>query len=136
MKVNEVPQDGKRTMRTRMVHYAVDDNGEFVKVGSNGWEPGYRALINLRDDFDARAEDAKERVKKGQTSPIEYFMHRAYMELPTLAQMTGLSQRKVKKHFNPGAFEKLDDATLQKYATVLLVDVKTIKEFKGYSHEL
>jgi len=113
-----------------MVQYAVDDNGEFVKVGSNGWEPGYRALINLREDFDARAEDAKERVKRGQTSPIEYFMHRAYMELSTLAQMTGLSQRKVKKHFDPRGFEQLDDATLQTYATVLLVDLDTIKNFK------
>ena len=50
--------------------------------------------------------------------------------VPPLAQMTGLSQRKVKKHFNPSEFERLDDATLQKYATVLLVDLAAIKDFK------
>jgi len=130
MKIHEVPQDGKRTMRTKVVHYAVDDNGDFVKVGSNGWEPGYRALINLRNEFDERAVQAKEQVKNNQVSPLEYFMYKAYMEIPTLGQMTGFSQRKVRKHFKPAVFEKLDDEVLQRYATVLLTDVKTIKEFK------
>lgn len=113
-----------------MVHYAVDDSGEFIKIGSDGWQPGYEALINLRNDFDERAAEARERVKSGQTSPIEFFMHKGYMELSTLAQMTGLSRRKVKKHFTPEVFEKLDDEILQRYATVFLTDVKTIKEFK------
>jgi hypothetical protein len=130
MKIEEVPQDGKRTMRTRMVHYAVDDKGEFVKVGSDGWEPGYRALIDLRSEFDDNAAEARERVKNDQTSPLEYFMYKAYMELPTLAQMTGFSQRKVRKHFKPAVFEKLNDEILQRYADVLIIDIKDLKNFE------
>jgi hypothetical protein len=130
MKVNEVPQDGRRTMRTKMVHYAVDDKGEFVKVGSNGWAPGYEALINLRNEYDMRAADALERVKRNETSPLEYFMHRAYMEPGTLAQMTGQSQRKVLKHFIPAEFGKLGDDALRRYAEVLLVDINQLKNFK------
>ncbi len=130
MKINEVPQDGKRMMRTKMVQYAVDDNGNFVKVGSNGWNLGYDVACKLRSRFDKLAEEAKERVKADETSPLEYFMNKAYLELHTLAQMTGIPKRKVKKHFKPEVFDTLDDATLQKYATVFLVDLRTLKEFK------
>jgi hypothetical protein len=130
MKVKDVPQEGRRTMPTTMVHYAVDDKGEFVKIGSNGWEVGFQAAMTLRDEFLENAEQAKERVRNNQSSPLEYFMYRAYMELPTLARMIGHSSRKVKKHFKPEVFEKLDDEVLQRYAIVLRVDIRTIKDFK------
>jgi hypothetical protein len=131
MKVNEVPQDGKRMLKTAMVQYAVNDQGEFEQVLSNGWDPGYYSHINIHDEFQELAHEARERFKKNLASPLEYFMYRAIHDLDSLSLHMKIPRRKVKKHLTPQGFAKLDDAALQKYALVLLTDVETIKNFTG-----
>ena len=131
MKVKEVPQDGKRMLKTTLVHYAVNDEGKFEKVQSDGWDPGYYAGLNLQEEFKELAEQARERVKNNQSSPLEYFMYNASLDLIGLAQFTEIPMRKVKKHLTPKGFEKLDDAMLARYAHVLHTDVETIKKFKS-----
>jgi len=86
--------------------------------------------MHLANMFDEWAAEAKERVKKNQSSPIEYFMYYYGLDLPTLAQQMGLSQRKVKKHMKPDVFEKLDEKTLKQYASLFQIDVAAIKNFK------
>ena len=129
MKVKEVPQDGKRMLKTTLVHYAENDEGKFEKVPSNGWDPGYYAGYNLHQEFEELAEEAKERVKNGQSSPLEYFMYKASLDLDGLAQFTEIPKRKVKKHLTPRGFERLDDAILARYAHVMHTDIETIKKF-------
>ncbi|MBN2161207.1 MAG: hypothetical protein JW807_17600 [Spirochaetes bacterium] len=131
MKTNEVPQDGKRLLKTTLVHYAVNDEGTFEKIPSNGWDPGYYAGSNLQDEFKELAEQSLERVKKNLASPLEYFMYKAFMDLEGLAQFTGIPKRKVKKHLTPKGFDMLDDATLARYADVIYADVETLKKFKS-----
>ena len=131
MKVKEVPQDGKRMLKTTLVHYAVNDEGKFEKVQSDGWDPGYYAGLNLQEEFKELAEQARERVKNNQSSPLEYFMYNASLDPIGLAQFTEIPMRKVKKHLTPKGFEKLDDAMLARYAHVLHTDVETIKKFKS-----
>jgi hypothetical protein len=131
MKVNEVPQDGKRMLKTTLVHYAVNDEGKFEKIPSNGWDPGYYAGFNLQEEFKELAEEAKKRIKNNEASPLEYFMYNAAIDPHGLAQFTEIPWRKVKKHLTPEGFEKLDDAMLARYAHVLHTDVETIKKFKG-----
>jgi hypothetical protein len=131
MKVKEVPQDGKRMLKTTLVQYAVNDEGKFEKIPSNGWEPGYYAGLNLQEEFKELAEEAKERVKNNETSPLEYFMYNASLDLLGLSQFSMIPMRKVKKHMTPKGFEKLDDATLARYAHIMHTDVETIKKFKS-----
>ncbi len=131
MKVNEVPQDGKRMLKTTLVHYAVNDDGTFEKIPSNGWDPGYYAGYNIQEEFKELAEQARERVKSNKSSPLEYFMYHAALDLDGLAQFTEIPKRKVKKHLTPQGFEKLDDATLAWYAHVMHTDIETIKKFKS-----
>jgi len=131
MKVKEVPQDGKRMLKTTLVHYAVNDEGKFEKVQSDGWDPGYYAGLNLQEEFKELAEQARERVKNNQSSPLEYFMYNASLDPIGLAQFTEIPMRKVKKHLTPKGFEKLDDAMLARYAHVLHTDVETMKKFKS-----
>jgi hypothetical protein len=131
MKVNEVPQDGKQTFGdTTLVDYAVDENGKIVPVQSSGWEVRVLVMNNLANMFDEWAAEAKERVKNNQSSPIEYFMFYFGLDLPTLAQQMGFSQRKVKKHMKPEVFEKLDEKILEQYASLFQIDVTTLKNFK------
>jgi hypothetical protein len=131
MKVKEVPQDGKQTFGdTTLIDYAVDENGKIVPVQSSGWEVRVLVMNNLANMFDEWAAEAKERVKNNQSSPIEYFMFYFGLDLPTLAQQMGFSQRKVKKHMKPEVFEKLDEKILEQYASLFQIDVTTLKNFK------
>ena len=130
MKIKEVPQDGKMLIDSTLLYYAVNDEGNFEKIQSSGWEPGYHAHLNIIGNFKAMAEKAKERIKKNLASPLEYFMYNSIRNLDDVAQCMGISRRKVKKHLTPGGFEKLDDCMLERYATVFVTDVDTIKNFK------
>jgi hypothetical protein len=131
MKVNEVPQDGRQTFGdTTLINYAVDEKGKIVPVQCSGWDVQVLVMNNLANMFDEWADEAKERVKNNQSSPIEYFMFHFGLDLPTLAQQMGLSQRKVKKHMKPEVFEKLDDSILEQYASLFQIKVSDIKNFR------
>jgi hypothetical protein len=131
MKVKEVPQDGRQTFGdTTLVNYAVDEKGKIVPVQCSGWDVQVLVMDNLANMFDEWAAEAKERVKNNQSSPIEYFMYYFGLDMPTLAQQMGFSQRKVKKHMKPAVFEKLDKKILEQYAGLFQIDVTTLKNFK------
>jgi hypothetical protein len=131
MKVKEVPQDGKMLIDSTLLYYAVNDEGGFEKVQSSGWEPGYQAHLNIIGNFKAQAEKAKERIKNGLASPLEYFMYNSIQNVDNVTQCMGISKRKVKKHLTPKGFEKLDDKMLERYALLFVTDVETIKNFKS-----
>ena len=44
-----------------------------------------------------------------------------------LAKRVGISKRKLRKHFRPDVFAKLNDAMLQKYAVVFGVSIDELK---------
>lgn len=131
MKVNEVPQDGMCVIETTMVRYAVNEEGKFEAVPSNGWEPGFHAMTNFQDEMRELTAQARERVKNNQCSPLEYFMYNAVLDVDALAQYMEISKRKVRKHLTPEGFEKLSDDILRRYAHVMHTDVETIKKFKS-----
>jgi hypothetical protein len=134
MKVKEVPQDtvnkSFRRGDTADMHYAVDDNGKVVQVWSKGWDVSENSWKTLWDMFAEMANDAKERIKQGRTSPIEYFMHNAKLDLPLFAAQMEMSKRKIKKHFDPRVFDRIDDKTLQKYADYFKISLNDLKNFK------
>jgi len=131
MKVKEVPQDGMCVIETTMVRYAVNDEGKFEAVPSNGWEPGFWAMTNFQEEMRDLTERARERVKNNQSSPLEYFMYNAVLDPDALAQYMEIPKRKVKKHLTPEGFEKLSDDMLRRYAHVMHTDIETIKKFKS-----
>jgi hypothetical protein len=131
MKVNEVPQDGMCVIETTMVRYAVNDEGKFEAVPSNGWEPGFYAMTNFQEEMRELTARARERVKNNQCSPLEYFMYNAVLDVDALAQYMEISKRKVKKHLTSRGFDKLSDKMLERYALLLHTDVESIKKFKS-----
>ena len=132
MKVKEIPQDNIKTFKgfgTKAM-YAVDENGQYTKTPTSGWEVEEVVLRDVIDDFAKLAELAKTRVFKGETSPIEYYMNKYYMDLPALARGMGLAKWRVKRHFNPNVFNKLNQKMLQSYADFFNIDVHTLKNIK------
>ena len=130
MKISEVPQDKIKTMQgEKKALYAVDDQGHYTRSTTSGWEVEEIVLNQVIDDFEEKARHAASRVRNKETSPIEYFMYKKWMDPLTLAQMMGLNRWQVKRHFKPGVFKKLSDKTLTEYARIFGVPVDALKNF-------
>ncbi len=132
MKKKEVPQDKSNleSANFRELCYAVDEDGKYTTANSSGWEPKTVALNNAIEEINERIEDAKNRVQKGETSPIEYYMELHKMDVGILANYVGLWQWRVKRHFKPAVFKKLNNKTLQKYADVFEISVDKLKNLE------
>jgi hypothetical protein len=129
MKVSDVPQDLNYYKDTvvRDLNYAVDEQGRYQAVVSDGWETKDDALDVAWDDVREQCDEVLERIKKGETSPLEYHATKNLMPINLLSSYTGFSKRTIRKHFNPANFIKLDNDTLSIYADVLRITVEELK---------
>jgi hypothetical protein len=135
MKIKEVPQDDVKTFKgfgTKAM-YALDENGRYTRTSTSGWAAEEVVLRDVVDDFAKLAQEAKTRVIRGETSPIEYYMNKYYMDLPALAKGMGLARWRVKRHFNPNVFNTLNHKMLQRYADFFNTDIDTLKNIKENS---
>lgn len=79
------------------------------------------------EEFNQLTNEALDAVKRGEKSPLFYYMYRYRFDLQTLAQTTGFWQWQIKRHFKPSIFDKLSDNVLAKYAEALGVSTSTLK---------
>jgi len=127
MRESEVPQEGSRTLAGhRKAVYAVAENGKLRLVPSRGWEVEEIVTRQAVEDLERRAEQARARARAGQSSPLEYHMYRARMDLELLSQTTGLWRWRVRRHFRPAVFSRLPLALKQRYAAALGVSVEAL----------
>ena len=126
---SEVPQEGNATLggHSKAV-YARGADGKLHMVQSAGWEVEEIVTQQAVNDLNRLAEDARQRVLAGQTSALEYHMHKARMDVPMLSQTTGLWQWRIRRHFRPDIFAGLNDALLARYASVMGVSVEQLKK--------
>lgn len=128
MKKSEIPQDKSLLVGfTREVDYAVDESGKYTSVLSTGWEIKTSALDLAWDDIKLRVKDAEEKVKRGEASPVLFFMELKLMDPAILAAYTGLWQWQVKRHMKANVFNGLSDKRLQKYADLFEITMKELK---------
>jgi hypothetical protein len=97
-------------------------------VQSAGWEVEEIVTRQAVEDLNRLAEDARQRVAAGLTSALEYHMHKARMDVPLLAQTTGLWQWRIRRHFRPAIFARLSPALLQRYAEAMGLSVDQLKK--------
>lgn len=67
-------------------------------------------------------------LQAGKISPVFYYMVLLDMGPGDLAKRIGISKRKLRKHFRPDVFAKLNDDTLQNYAVIFGVSVAELKQ--------
>jgi hypothetical protein len=132
MKKENVPQDDNKTYSgySTKVVYAVNDTGGYAKVKTTGWEVEEVVLRDVVDDFMHQAETARKRVLAGQTSPIEYYMHKRFLDLPGLAAGMGLAKWRVRRHLKPSVFKKLSASMLQRYADLFDIELEMLTRFE------
>lgn len=133
MRKEEVPQDKSSLSDNQIteVCYAVDENGNYTKVSSKGWEPKTIVQNETLQIIEERIAQAKDDVKNGVASPIVYFMEFHKMDMNILADYTGYWKWRIKRHFKPKVFQKLSDRALEKYANAFEISVDELKNFKG-----
>lgn len=128
MEKKEVPQDKGILGHVRVVCYATDENGEYVKSQSAGWEPTNIANSIAWEFINEELAGILERVKKKELSPLAYYMNKNLMDIKLLSQYTGFRVWRVKRHLKPQVFNTLDNKTLQRYASVFNMTVEQLKE--------
>jgi hypothetical protein len=127
MKIAQIPQEGNKTHRgARKALYAQDEHGTYKIAPSLGWEVEEIATYIALDDLKEKENEAKEEYFEGKLSPLAFYMYKKRMDLPMLSCIVGMCKWRVKRHFKPSIFAKLNKKILGKYAEALDMDMKSL----------
>lgn len=128
MEVNEVPQEGNRTLgHHRKALYAKDACGRVIIVPSRGSEVDETVTLQAVERMNALAADARRRVQAGDASPLEYWMWTKRMDIALLSQVTGIWQWRIRRHFRPAIFIRLSPRLMARYAEALGLCVEELR---------
>jgi len=132
MKLDEVPQqkkdfkDGDKA--PKKVLYVTNPDGSYTQTISDGWEVENVALKQAWEEIDHQLEESIQRLRKGESSPVEYYMIKNRMDVGILAAYVGKWQWQVKRHLKPSVFSSLSDTMLEKYAKVFNITIDELKK--------
>lgn len=128
MRADDVPQETNPVFQhERKAVYAVNADGEYVLVKTGGSEVDFGPTLDAGEWFASQAQQARQRVEQGLSSPLEFWMYQQRMDVPTLAQATGLWQWRVRRHLRPDIFPLLSAKLLQRHADALGVSIASLK---------
>ncbi len=128
MKKEEIPQDsGALNKVTKEVSYALDENGQYVTGLSTGWKVKIEALGIAWNDIEKKVQEAGQKVKAGEASPILLFMELNIMDIAILSAYTGFWKWQIRRHLKPEVFRKLSHQKLQRYAEAFEISVEALK---------
>ncbi|MBA4417537.1 MAG: hypothetical protein C0392_06470 [Syntrophus sp. (in: bacteria)] len=128
MEKKEVPQDRGIYGKCTGICYAVDENGKYVLSPSAGWEPANIANQQAWELMEEQIAETRERVKRGELSPLAYYMARNLMDVKILAQYIGLPKWRVKRHLKPRVFRRLNPRLLERYAKLFNIKMEQLME--------
>ena len=129
MRTDDVPvRDDPLFEGQRKIVYVVDAQGRYVLAGSGGSEAEVAVTETAVTWFAQLAEDARQRAIRGETSALEYHMFRQRMDIPTLAQATGLWEWQVRRHQRVEKFAHLSPRLLDLYAEAMGLTVAQLKK--------
>ena len=85
-----------------------------------------------------RLEEIREQIRKGELSPLAYYIHKRFSgstailsgqsaSIGLLSSYTGIAKRHIKKHLEPEYFNQLDEKTLEKYAEIFEISAEELK---------
>jgi hypothetical protein len=123
------PSRDERWKKAAYVIYTVDEQGKYTTTLERD-DREFILSCHFSDSFQERAAEAKKRVLTGQTSAIEYFMYKCLLDPPALGQAMGIAAWRVKRHFKPAVFKKLNGKMIQEYAKIFNVTTAELINFR------
>lgn len=130
MKVEEVPQD--RGMITEEhggeVCYAVKQDGNYTMSKSAGWD-----VKNIVNDqaWSLIIEETRKvhsEVINGRLSPLAYHAAKNQMDVSLLSCYIELARWRVRRHYKPRVFKRLNSRVLEKYAAIFKISVQELQQ--------
>jgi hypothetical protein len=111
-----------------LVLYVEKEDGSYGRTVSASY-----LSSNYLDDYYEKVKkwdaDLKDKLEKGEISPVYYYMIMLQFGEGDLASRVGVSKRKLRKHCKMDAFEKINLKLLKKYADVFDVPVSNMLHF-------
>jgi hypothetical protein len=126
MKVNEVPQEPGLDFREKLL-WARDEQGQYVTVRSVGWSVPNTSFAMYWAYVGRTLREARERIQRGERSPLYYWMRVHQLEVGTLADYVGMGRWRVKRHLKPQVFARLKPKVLARYAQALKTPVEQLQ---------
>ncbi len=117
----------ERYGKSRELIYSYGQDGNFEKKVEFHGETVRVVAQQAWDLFNERIEEARKKVKAGKASPLVYYMEKSLADPSTLAGMAGIQLWRVKWHFRPGVFKRLNEGTLKKYAEAFQISIDQLK---------
>ena len=132
MNKEQVPQDEENLNEGKLakLYYATDDKGHYVKVNSIGWEPETVAMQQAWDVVNNEVDEAREKVIKGEASPILYYLKKNIMTPALVASYIGTLSLIVRLHCRPFFFKRMSKKTLEKYAYTFRISVAELTDIE------
>ena len=126
MKQNDVPQEDNKTLDgNKKAVYAVDKDGQYGTIASDGWNVEEIVTSQAVEEFERLAEDALRRAEDKLCSYLEYHMYKSRMDIPLLSQSTGFFKWTIKKDFDILRFSKMTRKRASVYAETLNISLET-----------
>ncbi len=132
MNKEQVPQDEENLNEGKLakLYYATDDKGHYVKVNSIGWEPETVAMQQAWDVVNNEVDEAREKVIKGEASPILYYLKKNIMTPALVASYVRTLSLIVRLHCRPFFFRRMSRKTLEKYAYTFRISVAELTDIE------
>ena len=128
MRPDDVPRESAPILGgVTKAAYVLEQKNRYIIVPNGGTEAEVAVTEEAVAWFERLAAEALARAQRGQTSPLEVHMYRQRLDVPTLAQATGLWRWRVRRHLRPARFARLSPALLQRYAEAMGLTVETLR---------
>ena len=117
------------------VIYAEKGDGSFSPVQTGSYMTKNH-ISDLHGIVAKLSDDLLDKLRKGEISPIYYFMTIEELSIAELAARAGFSKSSVKKHLDPRGFNDLSVSKLKRYADVLNIPVANLFQIINTKEEM
>ncbi len=132
MKKEDVPQDEGSLLSGGRLTYAQGEDGRFEGVRTTGWEAEIAATNVARERENGRIQQAFDRARAGDLSPLGYHMAAQQVDELLLSAETGIWRWRIRRCLKPGVFERASDRLLDRIGQVL---GKSVEELRALPEE-
>lgn len=112
----------------REMFYSYDKDGKYDKEPRLHDDSDKLFINQFWEVAEERIQEARKKVLTGKASPIVFYMEKTLLDPLSLSMQVGISVFRVKMHFKPSVFKRLNDSTRQKYATAFSIPVDQLNQ--------
>jgi hypothetical protein len=134
MRKDEVPQDQDNLNEGKLtkLYYATDTDGHYTQQNSIGSEVETVVMRQAWEVVNEQVQEALEKVRKNEASPILYFKEKNIMTWAIVAGYVSTFSFICWLHSKPFFFKRLSDKMLEKYAYAFRISIEDLKNFENY----